>query len=121
MKDLTTLKAKAEQARTSHAYRAEGASLRFTEDLVAFMKTSGLTRSALAEKIDSSPAYVTKILRGETNFTLDSMVKIATAIGCEITIGLRPLAAASTPKRSSKVSYREIAPQPSSMLNEQPR
>ena len=46
MKDLTPLKAKAEQARTFHAYRAEGASLRFTEDLVAFMKTSGLTRTA---------------------------------------------------------------------------
>ena len=36
MKTLTALKAKAEQARSSHAYRAEGASIRFTEDLVAF-------------------------------------------------------------------------------------
>jgi hypothetical protein len=50
MKTLTALKAKAEQARGSHAYRAEGASIRFTEDLVALMKTSGLTRTALAEK-----------------------------------------------------------------------
>ena len=121
MKDLTTIKAKAEQARTSHAYRAEGASLRFTEDLVAFMKTSGFTRTALAQKIGSSPAYITKILRGETNFTLDSMVKIATALGCELTIGLRPLAPAATAKRSSKASYSDIAPQPSSMLNDQPR
>lgn len=122
MKDrLTALKAKADHARSSHAYRAEGASIRFTEDLVAFMKTSGLTRTALAEKIGSSPAYVTKILRGETNFTLDSMVKIATALGCELTIGLRPLAAAATQQRSSKVSYRNIAPLPSSMLNDKPR
>lgn len=121
MKDLTALKAKAEHARNSHAYRAEGASIRFTEDLVAFMKTSGLTRTALAEKIGSSPAYVTKILRGETNFTLDSMVKIATALGCELTINLRPLATAATPKRNSQVSYRDIAPQKTSMLNDQPR
>ncbi len=121
MKDLTALKAKADQARDSHAYRAEGASLRFTEDLVAFMKTSGLTRTALAEKIGSSPAYVTKILRGETNFTLDSMVKIATALGCELTISLRPLSPVATQQRISNVSYRDIAPQPSSMLNDQPR
>lgn len=121
MKDLTALKAKAEQARDSHAYRAEGASLRFTEDLVAFMKTSGLTRTALAEKIGSSPAYVTKILRGETNFTLDSMVKIATALDCELTIGLRLLEVAPTQQRSPQVSYRDIAPCPSSMLNDQPR
>ena len=121
MKDLTALKANAEQARTSHAYHAEGASIRFTEDLVAAMKSSGLTRSALAEKIGSSPAYVTKILRGETNFTLDSMVKIATALGCELTINLRPLATAATPKRNSQLSYRDIAHQSSSVLNDKPR
>ena len=121
MKDLTALKAKAAQARDSHAYRAEGASIRFTEDLVAFMKTRGLTRTALAEKIGSSPAYVTKILRGETNFTLDSMVKIATALDCELTIGLQPLAGAATQPRSSKVSYCDVAPLPSSMLNDQAR
>ena len=91
MKDLTALKAKAEAARETHAYRAEGASIRFTEDLVATMKSSGLTRSALADKIGTSPAYITKILKGETNFTLDSMVKIANALNCELAIGLTPL------------------------------
>ncbi|MEI6656781.1 MAG: helix-turn-helix transcriptional regulator, partial [Verrucomicrobiota bacterium] len=74
---LPSLKKAVETARQSHAYRVEGASIRFTEDLVACMKASGLTRTALAGKIGSSPAYVTKILRGDTNFTLDSMVKIA--------------------------------------------
>jgi antitoxin component HigA of HigAB toxin-antitoxin module len=70
---LTALKAKAEAARQSHAYQAEGASIHFTEDLDALMKSRGLTRTALAEKIGTSPAYVTKILRGDTIFTLDSM------------------------------------------------
>ena len=120
MKNLTALKAKAEQARASHAYRAEGASIRFTEDLVAFMKTSGLTRTALAEKIGSSPAYITKILRGDTNFTLDSMVKIATALGCELTISMKPLATA-TRVHSAKVNYRDITPRQTSMLNDHPR
>jgi len=60
MKTLTALKAKAEQARDYHAYRAEGASIRFTEDLVAFMKTSGLTRTALAEKSAHLPPTLPK-------------------------------------------------------------
>lgn len=118
MKNLTTLKTKADQARGTHAYRAEGASIRFTEDLVALMETSGLTRTALAEKIGSSPAYITKILRGETNFTLDSMVKIATALGCELTISMKPLAAA-TRQQSAKVNYRDIPPRQTSMLNDE--
>jgi hypothetical protein len=41
---LTALKAKAEAARQSHAYQAEGASIRFTEDLDALIKSRGLTR-----------------------------------------------------------------------------
>ena len=45
------------------------------------MKTSGLTRTTLAEKIGSSPVYVTKILHGETNFTLDSMGEMGS--GCK--------------------------------------
>jgi transcriptional regulator with XRE-family HTH domain len=118
---LTALKAQAEAARQSHAYQAEGTSIRFTEDLVALMKSRGLTRTALAEKIGTSPAYVTKILRGDTNFTLDSMVKIATALGCELTLGLRPLVVAANTQRNSIASYRDITPQPSSMLNDQPR
>ena len=114
---LTKLLAKAAAARQTHAYRAEGASIRFTEELVALMKTRGLTRSALAEKIGSSPAYITKILRGDTNFTLDSMVKIANALNCELTIALRPLAPA--PKPRSKVSYRDATPLPNPVLNDQ--
>jgi transcriptional regulator with XRE-family HTH domain len=120
MKTLTALKAKAEEARSSHAYRAEGASIRFTEDLVALMKTSGLTRTALAEKIGSSPAYITKILRGDTNFTLDSMVKIATALGCELTIGMK-LLPDTTRQQSHKVNCRDIAPRQTSMLNDHAR
>ncbi len=120
MKHLTALKAKAKQARQTHAYRAEGASIRFTEDLVAAMKSSGLTRSALAERIGSSPAYITKILKGETNFTLDSMVKIANSLNCELTIGLQPLASTvsipSAPR--SIVSDHKTAPLASPVLND---
>ena len=92
---LAALKAKAEAARQSHAYQAEGASIRFTEELVALMKSRGVTLTARAEKIGTSPAYVTKILRGDTNFTLDSMVRIAQALDCEVTVGLHPLTPSS--------------------------
>lgn len=118
---LTDLKAKAEAARQSHAYHAEGASIRFTEDLVAIMKSRGLTRTALAEKIGTSPAYVTKILRGDTNFTLDSMVRIAQALGCEIDLILRPLVSLAKPVQRSKVSYHEARSLPSPILNDKPR
>jgi transcriptional regulator with XRE-family HTH domain len=116
---LTALKAAAEAARKTDAYRAEGASIRLTEELVARLKASGLTRTALAEKIGASPAYVTKILRGDTNFTLDSMVKIANALGCELSIGLQPLEIDSNTRHRPSVSYRDAAALPSPVLNDE--
>lgn len=115
---LQSLKVKAETARQSPAYHAEGASIQFTEALIDRMKSCGITRTALAEKIGTSPAYVTKILRGDTNFTLESMTRIAQALDCEMNLVLRPL---DRPVRRTKVSYHDASPLPSPVLNDKPR
>jgi len=117
---LQSLKAKAQAARQSPAYHAEGASIRFTEALIARMESCGITRTALAEKIGTSPAYITKILRGDTNFTLESMAKIANALDCEMNFELRPLNPHPTPSRRSKVTYHSSTPPPCPVLNEEP-
>ena len=72
------------------AYKTEAAVLEFTEELVTRMANQGVTRAALARKIGCSPAYVTKILRGGTNFTLETMVKIADVLGCKVRTHLQP-------------------------------
>ncbi|HZF10653.1 MAG TPA: helix-turn-helix transcriptional regulator [Thermoanaerobaculia bacterium] len=71
-------------------YWTERASLRFTEELTRWMKQQGLSRKDLAEKIGSSQAYITKILKGNVNFTLASMVKLTRALGAELRIELDP-------------------------------
>jgi transcriptional regulator with XRE-family HTH domain len=71
------------KARQTHAYKAQGASLEFTEDMAQLMRDQEVCNSQLAQRIGASPAYVTKILRGGTNFTLDTMVKIASALDAE--------------------------------------
>jgi transcriptional regulator with XRE-family HTH domain len=72
------------------AYKTEAAVLEFTEELVARMESQGVSRADLARKIGCSPAYVTKILRGGTNFTLETMVKIADVLGCAVRTHLQP-------------------------------
>ena len=78
------------EAQKDHAYWVEGAILEFTEDMVNRMEEQGISRSELARRIGVSPAYVTKILRGSTNFTLDTMVKVARALDCEFRCRLQP-------------------------------
>lgn len=85
--DLQSMLAKARQ---THVYKLETAKVEFTEGVVTLMESRGITQSELAKRIGASPAYITKILRGSTNFTLDTMVKIATALEAEFCCHLQP-------------------------------
>jgi ribosome-binding protein aMBF1 (putative translation factor) len=73
-----------EWARKKKKQHAGRASIEFTHDMVASMRRLGISRSELARMIEVKPAYVSKLLRGTTNFTLTTMVKIANALGCEL-------------------------------------
>lgn len=69
-------------------YWLAGAILEFTEDVVREMDRQGISRTELARRLGSTPAYVTKILRGKVNFTLATMVKLARALGSEVHVQL---------------------------------
>lgn len=71
----------AKDAQQRDSYWAEKAILEFTCDLEGLMKSNGISKSELARKINSSPAYITKVLKGNANFTIDSLVKLSRAVG----------------------------------------
>lgn len=79
-------------AEKNDAYQTELAILRFTEDMVRAMEDKGVTRAELARRIGTSAAYVTKILRGSTNFTLATMVRVAQALNMQVDVRLEPRA-----------------------------
>lgn len=85
------------KTRESLAYETEGAKLEFTEQIVALMHDAGITKSALAERLNVAPAYVTKVLQGTTNFTLESMIKIARSLGADLHIELKSAKSAAVP------------------------
>ena len=107
------------EAQKDHAYWVEGVILEFTEDMVNRMEEQGVSRSELARRIGVSPAYITKILRGSTNFTLDTMVKVARALDCELRCHLQPdgaetrwfdvLDRMSQDKKKSNISQRVLS------------
>lgn len=71
-------------AQQKDSYWVERAILDFTCDLEGLMKSKGISKSELARKIGSSPAYITKVLRGNANFTVESLVKLSRAVGGEL-------------------------------------
>jgi len=78
------------EAEASNEYWTETAIADFTEELCRLMESKGISRSQLAAKIGHSPAYITKALRGNVNFTLATMTEFARALDAVVRIHLAP-------------------------------
>lgn len=78
------------EAEADPDYWTERAILSVTEAIFVAMEERGMQRSELARRLGTSPAYVTKILRGKANFTLESLARIALALGGEFQFHFSP-------------------------------
>jgi transcriptional regulator with XRE-family HTH domain len=81
-----------DQAKGRDTYWVTSLILDFTEELHKMMEANGVSRSELARRLGVSPAYITKVLRGNVNFTLDSMVRLVRAAGGEVSLHFAPKA-----------------------------
>jgi transcriptional regulator with XRE-family HTH domain len=73
-------------ARKSDSYWVESTKLQFAMALEERRKAAGMTYKALAEKIGASGAYISKVFRGDSNMTIESMVKLARATGGHLVV-----------------------------------
>lgn len=69
------------QARKRLAYHEEGLFLDVAARVIDAMENRRITRSELARRMGVNPAYITKILRGHANLSLESLAKVAFAMG----------------------------------------
>ena len=70
-----------EDVKTSPDYWHEAVVLEFTLDLLRRMEEQELSRAELARRMGTSRAYITRLLGGDANFTLMTMVKLSMAVG----------------------------------------
>jgi transcriptional regulator with XRE-family HTH domain len=62
----------------------------FTEDVCVLMQKQGISRAELARRMGTSRAYITKLLDGNANFTLETITKVAMALGAAVHVHLAP-------------------------------
>lgn len=93
MKISKALKGFLEDARKSDSYWIEAAKLQFAVSLETQRRAAKMTYKAVAEKVGTSAAYITKIFKGDSNVTIESMVKLARATGGRIDIRIVDAAA----------------------------
>ena len=65
------------EAKRHLAYYEEGLLSDAAARLIDAMENRGVTRSELARRLNVSPAYITKVLRGHANLSLESLAKLA--------------------------------------------
>lgn len=69
-----------DRAESSPDYWREAAIIGFTEGLCRRMEERKISKAELARRMGTSRAYITRLLGGDANFTLGTMVKLALAV-----------------------------------------
>ncbi len=77
-----------ERVRSKLSYWVGLARMEFTGDLHRLMEQQGINRAELARRLETSQAYVTKALAGNTNFTLKTMAKLARSMDAVLHVRL---------------------------------
>jgi transcriptional regulator with XRE-family HTH domain len=71
--------------------RTEEALILLNEEICAIMEEKGISRSELARRLGKTRAYVTKILNGVPNLTIETLTRISLALGAKLEIKMTPL------------------------------
>jgi transcriptional regulator with XRE-family HTH domain len=86
MKLSTAVQRAEASAQETDEYWAEALKLEFALALDKNRRAAGLSGVELAKRLKTSPAYISKILGGESNLTIETMVKLARAVDGHIRI-----------------------------------
>ena len=83
---LDFLTAVAAEDRASVAYRQQALVLEIADRVQARIQQLGICRAELARRMEVSPPMVTKLLTGDRNFQLKTLLRLADALDMELMI-----------------------------------
>jgi transcriptional regulator with XRE-family HTH domain len=73
---------------SSEGYELDALKVELCEQIYLIMEQEKVTKAELARRLQTSRAYITKLLQGSANFTLESLVKVAKALECDVSVKL---------------------------------
>lgn len=79
-----------ERAKKRDRFWIETAIIEFTEEITARMGTLDMKKTELAARLKVKPAFITKLLSGSNNFTIETMVKTSRALDADLRVHLQP-------------------------------
>lgn len=88
--EIAELRQKLETARNTFEYRLEKVLFEVAEQTCKLIESQGVTRSELAQRLAVTPAYITKLLNGNPNLTIKSLLKLSDVLGQRLDIRFAP-------------------------------
>jgi transcriptional regulator with XRE-family HTH domain len=88
--EIVELRQKLETARNTFEYRLEKVLFEVAEQTCKLIEIQGVTRSELAQRLAVTPAYITKLLNGNPNLTIKSLLKLSDVLGQRLDIHFAP-------------------------------
>ncbi|MDA2911771.1 helix-turn-helix transcriptional regulator [Nitrospiraceae bacterium AH_259_D15_M11_P09] len=88
MKTPTWVEEQLDKLQEDFDFRLEGFILDLTRQICGIIEAKNITRAELARKMGVSKAYITEILTGQPNLTLESMLKIADALDSQLRVSI---------------------------------
>ena len=85
---MNSFKSLYEKEYQSPVFLSEQLKLRFLSEVKRKMDEQGVTKSELARRIHASPAYISKLFRGPTNISAETMAKLTHALDANVHIHL---------------------------------
>src|ERR1700686_1758386 len=79
------------RVKKSETYDKEVVRAEISDQIDRLMRHQSITKAELARRLQMSRAYVTKMLQGNANFTLDSLVQIARVLNCKYVPAFVPM------------------------------
>ena len=111
MKSFNTL---FNEAKKTETYLCEEEKLRFAIQIQSMLRTLNISRSNFAKQLGKSKGYITKVMRGDTNFTIETMVTIAHALGGSLNVNIKHPWIRETTQTSSRIVVCRVPTLPSS-------
>ena len=99
----------ASQFENDPEYLAETLAIRFTEQILSLMKQEGVSRAALAEKLEVTRAYISKVFNAPPNLTLRSIATVALGLDADVAITVTPRSVTAAFPSASAVSWLKAA------------
>ena len=90
MKSRTWFEEKLSQYENDSQFLTEEKILEFNEKVVSKMMENGINRVNLANRLGVTKSFVTKLLNGNPNMTIKTMVGIANVLDCNLHIDICP-------------------------------